>query len=50
MVGIIGLIYDFMNYTSGVTGIAYGAHFGGFIGGLIIGSFLVKMPRVALPR
>jgi membrane associated rhomboid family serine protease len=50
MVGIIGLIYDFMNYTSGVTGIAYGAHFGGFIGGLIIGSFFVKMPRVALPR
>jgi membrane associated rhomboid family serine protease len=50
MVGIIGLIYDFMKYTSGITGIAYGAHFGGFIGGLLIGSFFVKMPRVALPR
>lgn len=50
MVGIIGLIFDLMNYTSGETGIAYGAHFGGFIGGLFLGSFLVKMPRVALPR
>ncbi len=50
MVGIVGLIFDLMNYTSGGTGIAYGAHFGGFIGGLFLGSFLVKMPRVALPR
>jgi membrane associated rhomboid family serine protease len=50
MVGIIGLIFDFMGYTSGGTGIAYGAHLGGFIGGLFLGSFLVKMPRVALPR
>lgn len=50
MVGIIGLIFDLMNYTSGETGIAYGAHFGGFIGGLFLGSFLVKMPRVALPK
>lgn len=50
MVGIIGLIFDFMGYTSGGTGIAYGAHFGGFIGGLLLGSFFVKMPRVALPR
>lgn len=50
MVGIIGLIFDFMGYTSGGTGIAYGAHFGGFIGGLFLGSFLVKMPRFALPR
>jgi membrane associated rhomboid family serine protease len=50
MVGVLGLIWDFMGYTSGGTGIAYGAHFGGFIGGLIIGSFFVKMPRVALPR
>ena len=50
MVGIIGLIYDFIGHASGQTGIAYGAHFGGFIGGLILGSFFVKMPRVALPR
>ena len=50
MVGIVGLIFDLMGYTSGETGIAYGAHFGGFIGGLFLGSFLVKMPRVALPK
>lgn len=50
MVGIVGLIFDFLGYTSGGTGVAYGAHLGGFIGGLLIGSFFVKMPRVALPR
>lgn len=50
MVGIIGLIFDFMNYADGITGVAYGAHLGGFIGGLFLGSFIVKMPRVALPR
>ena len=50
MVGIIGLLFDFMNYTDGITGVAYGAHLGGFIGGLFLGSFLVKMPRVAMPR
>ena len=34
----------------GETGVAYGAHLGGFIGGLFLGSFIVPMPRVALPR
>lgn len=50
LIGIFGLVMDFMGYTSGVTGIAYGAHLGGFIGGLLLGSFFVKMPRFALPR
>lgn len=50
LVGIIGLVFDFMGYTSGQMGIAYGAHLGGFIGGLLLGSFFVKMPRAALPR
>jgi membrane associated rhomboid family serine protease len=50
MVGILGLVFDFMGYTSGETGVAYGAHLGGFIGGLLLGSFFVRMPRVALPR
>lgn len=50
MVGIIGLVFDFLAYTGGETGIAYGAHLGGFLGGLFLGSFLVKMPRCALPR
>jgi len=34
----------------GETGVAYGAHLGGFIGGLFLGSFIVPRPRVALPR
>jgi membrane associated rhomboid family serine protease len=50
MIGVLGLIFDFLGYTSGQTGIAYGAHLGGFIGGLFLGSFVVRMPRVALPR
>lgn len=50
MIGIVGLVFDFMGYTSGEMGIAYGAHLGGFIGGLLLGSFFVKMPRYALPR
>lgn len=50
MVGIIGLIFDFMGYTGGGMGVAYGAHLGGFLGGLLLGSFFVKMPRHALPR
>ena len=50
MVGVLGLIFDFMNYSDGITGIAYGAHLGGFIGGILLGSFFVRMPRVAMPR
>lgn len=50
MIGILGLVIDFMGYTSGEMGIAYGAHLGGFIGGLLLGSYFVKMPRFALPR
>ncbi len=50
LVGIIGLVFDLMGYTSGHTGVAYGAHLGGFIGGLLLGSFFVRMPRHALPR
>ncbi len=50
LLGVISLIHDFMNYTDGITGVAYGAHLGGFIGGLFLGSFIVKMPRVALPK
>lgn len=48
--GVLGLILDFNGYIGGETGIAYGAHLGGFIGGLFLGSFIVPMPRVALPR
>lgn len=50
MIGVVGLILDFMGYTSGATGVAYGAHLGGFIGGLLLGGAVVRMPRMALPR
>lgn len=50
LIGIMGLAFDFMGYTSGQMGVAYGAHLGGFIAGLVIGSFVVPMPRTALPR
>ncbi len=50
ILGILGLCLDFSNYMSGLEGIAYGAHLGGFIGGIFLGSFVVPMPRVALPR
>lgn len=50
MVAIIGLLFDIMGYTSGGSNIAHGAHLGGLIGGILLGSFFVKMPRVALPR
>lgn len=48
--GILGLIFDFNGFISGIEGVAYGAHLGGFIGGLFLGGFIVPMPRVALPR
>lgn len=48
--GVLGLAFDFMGYTGGQTGIAYGAHLGGFIGGLFLGGAVVRMPRVAWRR
>ncbi len=49
-VGVIGLLFDFSGYLQGYQGVAYGAHLGGFIGGMVLGAAVVPMPRVALPR
>jgi membrane associated rhomboid family serine protease len=49
-VGVIGLLFDFSGYLGGDQGVAYGAHLGGFIGGMVLGAAIVPMPRVALPR
>lgn len=46
----LGLMMDFGGHLSGDLGIAYGAHFGGFLGGLLLGGLIVPMPRIALPR
>lgn len=48
--GVIGLLFDFSGYLGGFQGVAYGAHLGGFIGGIVLGAAVVPMPRVALPR
>ena len=50
ILGLIGLAFDFTGYMNGFEGVAYGAHLGGFIGGLFLGSFVVPMPRVAMRR
>lgn len=48
--GVLGLLLDFTGYLGGNIGVAYGAHLGGFIGGMALGGAVVPMPRVALPR
>jgi membrane associated rhomboid family serine protease len=50
VVGVIGLLFDFSGYLGGFQDVAYGAHLGGFISGMVLGGAVVPMPRVALPR
>jgi membrane associated rhomboid family serine protease len=50
MLGILGLAMDFMGFMGGSLGVAYGAHLGGFIGGLVLGAAVVPMPRLAHAR
>ena len=47
---LVFIAMDFVGKTSGNLGTAYGAHFGGFVAGLLLGSFVVNMPKTALPR
>lgn len=46
-IGVIGLVLDFMNFTDGQVGVAYGAHLGGFVGGVLMASTIVPKSRVA---
>jgi membrane associated rhomboid family serine protease len=50
ILAVVGLLIDFTEFLSGGVGVAYGAHLGGFIGGMLLGAAIVPMPRVALPR
>ena len=50
MIGVIGLAFDFIGFMDGGTGVAYGAHLGGFIGGLVMGGLIVPKPFVAGKR
>ncbi|MBK1791095.1 rhomboid family intramembrane serine protease [Persicirhabdus sediminis] len=43
--GIIGLVMDYMGYLGGDLGVAYSAHLGGFIGGVVVASLVVPRPR-----
>lgn len=50
VIGVIFLVLDLNRYMGGIENIAYGAHLGGFIGGFLVGGFILRMPRSALPR
>lgn len=50
LLAVIGFGMDFAGVIGGSGGIAYGAHLGGFVGGMLLGGAVVPMPRVALPR
>jgi membrane associated rhomboid family serine protease len=50
-VGIIGLAFDYIAVLQHVkSNVAYGAHIGGFIVGVFIGSLLIPRPRQILSR
>ena len=50
MLGVLGLVMDFMGFMGGSMGVAYGAHLGGFIGGMLLGGAIVPQPKVARSR
>ncbi|MEO1858085.1 MAG: rhomboid family intramembrane serine protease [Rubritalea sp.] len=50
ILGIIGLVMDYMGFLGGGLGVAYSAHLGGFIGGIVLGAFVVPMPGSARHR
>ena len=45
--GIMGLIMDYMGFLGGNLGVAYSAHLGGFVSGVLLGSIAMPMPRLA---
>lgn len=47
MLGVLGLGMDFMGFMGGSLGVAYGAHLGGFIGGIVMGGAIVPKPFMA---
>ena len=51
LVGVAGVVIDYTSLMSHAPGnIAYGAHLGGFVGGLVLTSLFAPMPRVAKIR
>ena len=50
MLGMFGFVMDFMGFIGPDSGVAHGAHLGGFFGGMVLGALVVPMPRRANPR
>lgn len=50
LLALFGLFMDLIGNATAMDNIAYGAHLGGFVAGMLIGGAVVPMPRVALPR
>lgn len=51
LVGVAGVVIDYTSLMSHAPGnIAYGAHLGGFVGGLLLTSLFAPMPRAAKIR
>jgi membrane associated rhomboid family serine protease len=47
ILGILSLALDFSGFMDGASGVAYGAHLGGFIGGIVMGAAIVSKPLMA---
>ena len=45
LLAAVGIVFDITNTIEGSTGTAYGAHFGGFLTGLFLTSFIAGTPR-----
>lgn len=51
LVGVAGVAIDFMSLMGrSATGVAYGAHLGGFVAGLLLAALIAPRPRGARPR
>ena len=51
ILAVLGVGFDYLALLGPAAGgVAYGAHVGGFIGGLFLTSFVVRRPDTAQPR
>lgn len=47
ILGVLSLAMDYSGFMEGSLGVAYGAHLGGFIGGIVMGAAIVPKPLMA---
>ena len=51
LLAVLGVSFDYFALLGPAAGgVAYGAHVGGFVGGLFLTSFVVRRPDAAQPR